>query len=554
MASNFDLTSQSGRYQGDLHTGRPQDAVYLLVICALCAVLFCWRLDARSLWDIDEGMHAATSKEMVLSGDWVTPRYNGEKFYDKPAFFNWLVALSFLILGFTEVAARLPGALLGWGTVLLTYALGRRLSHPRTGFLGALVLATSVEFIILSRSVVHDIALAFFVTLALYCFYGALEQARHRWRYLLMAYAAVGLAVLSKGPLGVVLPGLTLVVYLLLRGQWRQFRVLKPVWGMIIILAVAAPWYVMVALRNDDYTGYFFIQQNVLNFVSQAKARHPEPFYFYIPVIIGGMFPWSFFLPVAVVVMLRRWRSGLSGATLFLVVWLSAMVAFFSVAQSKLATYILPALPAAALLIGRLWHQRMLGHPDVNPRAFMVVLALMPVLLIAAVAVWFRVYPNLEPKQHFGISMQLMTMALSALALVFALAWWCGLFRRWRTAFGILAMTMVVGIHTFLSVFAPNIEPYRTTKKLALTLDRKLPPGQPIVFYRGVEDTAVFYTNRLGHSIALKENLLRFLGKNERVYCIVKTNDYEKVSGIDKKSYVHQQVGRQLLLSNRPPS
>lgn len=549
MQTTANLTQPTGTPP----SGWQQEALYLLLLCMLCAVLFCWRLDARSLWDIDEGMHAATSKEMALTGDWVTPRYNGEKFYDKPAFFNWLVALSFLAFGFTEVAARLPAALLGWGTVLITYGLGRCLFHPRVGFLGAMVLATSIEFIILSRAVVHDIALVFFVSLALYGFYGALEQARFRWRFLLLAYISVGLAVLTKGPVGAVLPGLSLLVYLLARGQWRQVFALKPVWGVIIVLAVAAPWYILVALRNDDYTGYFFIQQNLLNFVSQAKARHPEPFYFYIPVIMGGMFPWSFFLPVAVVVLLRRWRKGMSGATLYLVAWFTVVILFFSVARSKLPTYILPAMPAAALIIGRLWHERMLGHPDIRPRAFMIVLALLPVLVMGAVPALFWIYPQLEPTQHFGISLQLLTMALSGLALVFAAAWWWGLYRRWRVAFGILAVSMVLGIHLFLTVFVPYIEPYRTTKVLAREIDRKLPPGQPIVFFRGVEDTAVFYTRRLGYSIGIEKDLFRLLKKKRPVYCIVKTNDYEKLAGIEKKSYIHRQVGRQLLLSNRPP-
>ena len=148
-----------------------QETIFILTLVALCFVLFFLFLGDRPLWDVDEGMHAATSKDMILTGDWVTPRLNGEKFYDKPPLFNWLVALSFLIFGFTEFAARLPAALLGLGCVLFTYFLGRRMFNPLTGLLGGLILATGGEFIGLSIAVVHDMVLTFCITLTLYFFY-----------------------------------------------------------------------------------------------------------------------------------------------------------------------------------------------------------------------------------------------------------------------------------------------------------------------------------------------------------------------------------------------
>ena len=143
----------------------------ILVLISLCLILFFFRLGARPLWDIDEGMHAAMAQTMILSGDWITPKFNGTPFYDKPIFHNWLVAIAFLVFGFTEFAARLPAAVLGSGCVMVTYLLGKKTFHPTVGFLGAAILATALEFIVLSRSVVHDISLVFFITLALYLFY-----------------------------------------------------------------------------------------------------------------------------------------------------------------------------------------------------------------------------------------------------------------------------------------------------------------------------------------------------------------------------------------------
>jgi 4-amino-4-deoxy-L-arabinose transferase-like glycosyltransferase len=137
------------------------ERVLILTLLCLCLTMFFYRLGARPLWDVDEGMHAVTSKEMVLSGDWITTTFNGENFYDKPVLHNWFVAIAFLVFGFTEFAARLPAAILGLACVVLTYQMGRKMFNPTTGFLGGVILTTNGMFIVLSRSVVHDISLSF---------------------------------------------------------------------------------------------------------------------------------------------------------------------------------------------------------------------------------------------------------------------------------------------------------------------------------------------------------------------------------------------------------
>src|SRR5512143_2288156 len=253
------------------------DYLFILVLCALCLVLFFFRLGAGPLWDVDEGLHASTSKDMVLSGDWVTTRVNGQNFYDKTVLYNWFAAVSFLLFGFTELAARLPAALLGLGTVLVTYELGRRMFGSRAGLLGGAVLATSPEFIILSRSVVHDISLAFFITLSFAFFFIAFSTSNRRKPTLFLFYASLGLAVLAKGPIGLLLPGLAIGLFLLARGRLNFLKEMSLGWGALIFLVVAAPWYVLISTRNPDYVSYFLLKQNFGNFLSKVQARHPEP-------------------------------------------------------------------------------------------------------------------------------------------------------------------------------------------------------------------------------------------------------------------------------------
>ena len=296
-------------------------------------------------------MHAATSKDMVLSGDWTTPTLNGEPFFDKPAFHNWLVALSFVVFGVTEFAARLPNAMLGLGCVLVAYLMGRRLYGPGAGFLGAVVLATAAEFFVLSRTVVHDMSLTFFVTLgfALW-FIGYSKNAKER-RWFLLSYAAFGGAMLAKGPIGVLLPGAVVFLFLLARRELHFLGRMSLGWGLLIGLLVATPWYLAVSLRNPDYARYFFIELNFGSFLSEA-AHHPEPFHYYLPVLLVGFIPWSFFLPAALVRVWQRKGEDTHGGTVFLLLWAGLYLAFFSAAESKLATYILPVFPATGVAGG----------------------------------------------------------------------------------------------------------------------------------------------------------------------------------------------------------
>ena len=156
------------------------DRRLLWVLVGLCLFLFFFYLGSRDLWDVDEGMHSVSAKHVVESGDWVTPSYNGKAFLDKPMLFTWLVAVSFMALGFTELAARLPAAMVGLAGVWVTYLLGRRMFGTRTGFMAGAVLASSMLYLVMSRTVVHDIALGLFTSLALYLFYIAVVDDDRR--------------------------------------------------------------------------------------------------------------------------------------------------------------------------------------------------------------------------------------------------------------------------------------------------------------------------------------------------------------------------------------
>jgi 4-amino-4-deoxy-L-arabinose transferase-like glycosyltransferase len=525
---------------------RKYETLPVVILVALCLTLFFLRLRARPIWDIDEGMHAVTSMEMVRSGNWITPTFNGEPFFDKPVLFNWLGALAFLVFGFTEFAARLPAAILGTGCVLVTYMLGRRLADATVGLLGGVILASALEFIVLCRTVVHDISLVFCVTLAFYLFYLAYQDTRHRKRNLLFFYAAMGLAVLAKGPLGLVLPAMVIGLFLIFERKFGFIRQMQIGWGILIFLAVAAPWYILISLKNPGYAKYFFVYQNLGSFGS-ADPRHPAPFYYYIPVLLGGFFPWSCFLPLAFIYAFRKHFQTASGATAFLVIWICVVFIFFSIAGSKLPTYILPLFPAAALLTALIWRDLFQAPTAGLRRGFLAFfLPVVAILIVALIYLWFN--PLVEVEHESGVTIRQMNLAASWLVGAMVIAGALVLRKKDRAFFVALVVMVVTTLHLFMLMIVPSINPYRSARELALQYDRLLPPGAKFVFYRRINESALFYTGRGANVLRNPDQLHKYMASDKRVFCIITRNRYAE---LNTPLYVVAQAGDKLLISNR---
>jgi len=528
------------------------ERVLILILLCVCLTLFFFRLGSRPLWNIDEGRHAITSKEMVLSGDWITPTLYGENFYDKPILFNWLAALSFLVFGFTEFAARFPAAILGLGCVVVTYLLGRSMFGPTTGFLGGMILATSGMFMVLSRSVVHDIALVFFMTLALFFFYLGYTSEPRRKAWFLLFYGSLGLAVLAKGPLGVLLPGLIIGLLLLLKGRLSFIKEMEMGWGVLVFLIVAAPWYVLISLNNSDYAGYFFIENNIMRFLS-PKALHAGPFYFYFPILLGGFSPWSFFLPLAFIHAFRGgWKGwkGMDDGILFLILWISVIFLFFSAASSKGNAYLLPLFPAAALLVGILWRE-LIEAPTPWLRNGFLYSFLPLVLPYVGGLVYLLVNPPTIVEEKYGVDLMKMTLLgfIIVASQVFALT--VLLKKHYRVCFGATSSLVVLGGLVFIVMVAPLVNPYRSSKALAQRMDAIAAPGQKIVFFRRIRESAVFYTGRKVLRLRRDPQLIEYLKSNKSALVIMHKRHLERVELLKSISYVIDRQGNDLLVAPR---
>jgi 4-amino-4-deoxy-L-arabinose transferase-like glycosyltransferase len=525
------------------------ERVLIIILMMLCLSLFFFRLGTRPLWDIDEGMHAAISKAMVLSGDWVTPQYNGKNFYDKPPLFNWLAAFSFLVFGFTEFAARLPAALLGSGCVMTTYLLGRRMFNLQVAFLSAVVLATSAEYIILSRVVVHDISLVFCDTLALTLFFLGYQNARHRKRNFLLGYAALGLDVLAKGPVGVVMPAMIIVLFLVYKKQLGFLKEMQMGRGVLLFLAITAPWYILICLKNPDYFEYFFIKKNVGSFLSKT-SRHQEPFYYYFPVLLGGFFPWSCFFPLSLIHAFRFHLKNKSQEMIFLLIWFGFIFLFFSTARSKLATYILPLYPAASILVGVIWYD-LINSPTRQLRRGFTFSFLPLVITFPLALIYIWIYPPTQLLTDSGLDSARLYYVAFWMVICVIVSFSMLLMQKDKTLFATIVGMISSTALLFLLLMVPSINPYRSTKELAYKFDAMQPQHENLVFFDKALDSALFYSNRGVLVLNNPQQLKEYLISKKNVYCILKSDDLKLIEDLKPFFDIADQVGNKVLITNK---
>ena len=344
------------------------------------ALVWFGTLGIRPLYKADESRYGEISREMVASGDWVTPRLNGFKYFEKPPLQYWTTAAFFEVLGERDWVARLWTALAGFAGIVLVLVAGNRLFGKPAGYYAALVLAGSPLYVLMGQVNTLDMGVSVFLSAAVIAFLLG---------HMLWFWAACALAVLSKGLIGIVLPGAAILVYMFIKRDWALIRRMRMVPGVIVFLAITAPWFIAVSLANREFLHFFFIQEHFQRFTTDMHHR-VQPAWYFVPVLLAGMGPWL--LPLGrAVVSASRSRAD---AELFLLTWVVVVFAFFSASGSKLAPYILPIFPALALLIGREISQRwMIVQAALTAVVAAAAAALVPALLknYPDYAVWLSV-------------------------------------------------------------------------------------------------------------------------------------------------------------------
>jgi 4-amino-4-deoxy-L-arabinose transferase-like glycosyltransferase len=525
-----------------------KDWKILVLIAAATLLLFSHGMGERPLWEFDEAKHAQVAKEMIVKGDWITPTFNGIPFYNKPILHFWMVMVSFFLFGINEFAARFPSVILGVCGVIVVYLWARRIYDSRmAGILSSVILATSVEYIILSQNVIHDMSLAFFINLCLFLFHTAYKEQRLTTLSLLLFFASLGCAVLAKGPLGAFLILCIIGAFLLVDRRGGFIKSGRLVGGVLISLVVALPWYVSMIQRNPDYFRTFLVEGQLNRFFSSVVV-HQEPFYYYLPVLIIGFFPWIAFIPAALVHHARRFLNDQSGDSLFLLIAVLAPLFFFSISHSKLPTYILPVFPALAILTGSFWSHCINGrHRQKGEKHCIYSCVSLSSALFAGLVAGFIIISKRYPV--YVTSGLPLIIILMASAILIALAAWK---KKLLFAHTVISAMMLISIVYSIQLVLPKITPFKSPKNLSLRLKALTPPDNPVIFYPRLREPVVFYSDRHATVIRTMDGMEQYLSSAERVFCVMSIKDYEELKQrLTLEAYVIDQEGYMVVISNQ---
>ncbi len=328
----------------------------LAVLWLGLALLWFVPLNWPHLFDPDEGRYAEIPREMVASGDWVTPRLDGIKYFEKPTLGYWATAAAFQVFGQHAWTVRLWPALSGMLGLLLTFALGLRLYDQRAALLAVLVQASALLYVAMARIATLDMGLTLGLQIAMTALALLVQppqpSGQQSWRLPLLLGVGVALAVLAKGLIGILIPGAVAVLFMLIHRDWRLALRAAPWWTLVALLLLAAPWFVLVSARNPEFAHFFFIFEHFQRYLSSAGFERYQPAWFFLPVLALGFLPWITLLPGALRLAWRAARDG-DRPTSLLLLWAAFVLLFFSLSQSKLTPYILPLFPALSLLTAR---------------------------------------------------------------------------------------------------------------------------------------------------------------------------------------------------------
>jgi 4-amino-4-deoxy-L-arabinose transferase-like glycosyltransferase len=492
------------------------DQIIIGILALLSYAMFFYSLGGIGFIGPDEPRYAAIARTMLTSRDYITPRLNGVPWFEKPPLMYWGAALGYRIFGITEAGARFPSALGAAICVFLVYWCGRKLWDRATGFVAALIFATSIGAFAFARAASMDMLLTTCMTMALVFFLAGLNDTSARRRlYFCLFYAALGLGVLAKGPVALLLPALSLGIFLIVRHKLDDWKTWQPA-GLWITAAIAVPWFVLCTLANGwEFINVFFVNQNIERFTTTIHG-HGRPFYFYLPVLLLLTFPWTFVLISA----LRRTFGKNEQLMLW---WAVVPFVFFSLSGSKLPGYILPMVPPIALLLGK-----EILQPTSRVYRVAVFIEAGAMAFIGVAFGFFGSTLNVDPHVS-GTTIALVSFSIAAALLVIAL--W--LRPVYLAGLNTIAMTLLVLMATTM-VF-PRFDATDTMRQWQAALPPLLKDNPTVILYkpeRWAEYGLQYYLFNRVHSVFTPEELVQTTAAEGRVLCITDEKTLDEVSHI----------------------
>jgi len=566
---------------------------HIVLLVSLCTIVFMTNLGGPKLWDRDEPRNAGCAYEMMAAGDWVVPRFNDQLRSHKPALLYWMMIASYSAFGVNEFAARFGSAILGSLTVLLTYGIGSRLFGRTSSIWGGVVLATTMMYVIASRAATPDAPLIFFVALGMWLYvrfsFPPLTEAdastaeSHSyyptsWWQVGLIYIAFGFAVLSKGPIGLILPTAIIGMFLLIMRlppmgpitSWSQRIVwwvrpfapwhfvktvffMRPVLAVVACLLVALPWYFSVAQRDYRWIEGFFWDHNILRAVSAFEGHSGPPFYYLLAICIG-FFPWSVFLAPMIMDLRSQLRAdrvqniGIAFCLCWVLVWLIA----FSFAQTKLPSYITPLYPALAILFGHFAARMSEKVSDISPKwldlAYGVTVVVGVLLIVGITIASQTLVPGDEIVSTIGV------IALLGGATAWGL-WHCQYQKVSLQAFALMSVVFCVGLFSWA---AQRVSERQNIDELIAVIEERAPDAK-LHSFGALEDSWVFYAKKPISFLAENHEVLQERLSNEKSAVLFTTSEEleslpwslrENLVELDRRPYFLKKVDLVILRSN----
>lgn len=498
------------------------DTLRLLLITCSALILFTYGLGTGTLWDQDEALYTDIARHIAEGGDPFTLQSNGRPWFVHPPLFMWLQAATGRVFGLTEFTARVWSAVAAAAAVAVTFLLARLLYDGRTGLLASAVLATMMQFLGQARLAIFDPLLLVFVLLALYTYlvgYTTGSRRAHVW-----AWMWAGCATATKGPIGLLLPGMVVVALWIVRRDWSRWREI-PWRGPAIFAVIGLPWYLIEAVRHGQEFVRTAVGYYLVNRFFGVVENQPGPWWYYVPVLLAGAFPWTGYLPPAAVYHVRR-RDELASQVILL--WVAITVAFYSIAGTKLPNYLLPVYPLIAIGVARLaldaLDRRSADAPRLMRWAFGLLLAGLAIFVAVALVFGRVEYPTQLATLRSAVVVIVAVFAAGSLASLAAY-----LLGRPAIAVGALVATVLVALPVLVHHTLPAIEAQRPLPRIARVVRAGMQPGDALAGVRMHTNASLMYYAR--HPVLWIETphqLAQALCRHDRIFLVVPEVHYRE--------------------------
>jgi 4-amino-4-deoxy-L-arabinose transferase-like glycosyltransferase len=501
--------------------------VLFAVLVALALPVFFLYLGANSVWDTNEAFYVETPRQMVRTGDYINPTFNGAPRFNKPVLSYWIVAALYHAFGDSVRVERIGIAAGALGIVLAAFLIGRALRSTLTGILAALIVATSPRVIWFARKIFIDVYLTMFTSLALAAFVLAQSRPEYRRRCLLLMYVALGLGVLTKGPVAIAIPGVVCLAWLASERRLAELRRLMLLPGAAIVLAIVLPWYAAVYLQHGwTYITDFLLEENVRRYATTAMTPGGRDLTFYVPVLLSELFPWAPVLIAPLVGIAASWRRPArpDGALHRLLwIWIVAFVVIFSFSQTKEDLYILPVVPAVAALVAAALSDAFTRRE--GPLLTSLFVGTSTLCVLAAAALIWLFGPGAEFYAMPPVRPYAAVLGLTGLA---ATVLWV---RAQRVAaVASLAGGFIGANYLFIGAILPAVERTKPVPPLARTIAERAAPDARLGYFNMGLQSFVYYTDRgTVEDIVVAEQAKAFFDDARESWAIMGAAEWETV-------------------------